>query len=624
MRASCHERAPVALQPGMHRRAALLVLLAACGPRAAPSSPAPTAPSPLADQAVRGVHDPALRALLADEWETSMRRAPTWATSLGDHRYDDLLSDESAAGIAQAQAETRAFLARARAIDPRGLDHGDAVTLQLATEGLAASDAMTVCRYDEWSVSARGNPLGELSNLAEQHLIPTAADGDHLLARFRAAAAHVDDHTANLARGLAAGRVAPKQSVALTIEQLDRELARPTDAWAMAAPAAAPHPGWSADAQAAFARALRAEIADHVKPALVRYRDLLHDRILPAARTDEGLHSLPDGDACYRAMILTHLGQAHTPQELHELGLREIARTDGEIAALGKTLFGTTDLAATIAHLRTDRSLYFTSKEELLAAATADLERARQAIPRFFGRLPVAACVVKEIPDHEAPFTTIAYYNQPNYDGSKPGEYFVNTYQPETRPRWELATLTAHESIPGHHLQIAIAQELGELPLFRKLDGSTAFVEGWALYTERLADEMGLYASDLDRLGRSSYDAWRASRLVVDTGLHAMGWTRAQAEAYMLAHTALTPENIKNEVDRYISDPGQALAYKVGQLEILRLRAKAEAALGPRFDLRGFHDAVLGGGAVSLTILGQQVDAWIAAVQAAEPPATTR
>jgi uncharacterized protein (DUF885 family) len=217
------------------------------------------------------------------------------------------------------------------------------------------------------------------------------------------------------------------------------------------------------------------------------------------------------------------------------------------------------------------------------------------------------------IPPYEAPFSTIAYYRPPHYDGSKPGEYFINTYQPETRPRYELEALTWHESIPGHHLQIAIAQELGELPMYRKLYGSTAFVEGWALYTERLADEMGLYTGDLDRLGMLSYDAWRASRLVVDTGLHAMGWTRAQAEAFMLAHTALTPANIGNEVDRYIAWPGQALAYKFGQLEIFALRRQAEAALGPRFSLPGFHDVVLAGGGVTLPVLRLRVEAWITA-----------
>jgi uncharacterized protein (DUF885 family) len=398
------------------------------------------------------------------------------------------------------------------------------------------------------------------------------------------------------------------------IDQVDQELARPTAAWKLAAPATAPHDDWPAGARDRYARDVVDTVERTIRPALTRYRDFLRDRVLPRARrgADEGLRALPDGDACYLARIRAELGLARTPEELHALGLAEIAKSDQRIAELGARVLGTKDLASTIDRLRTDKTLYFTNKDELLAAATADLARAKAAIPRFFGRLPKADCVVHEIPANEAPFTTIAYYREPHLDGTKPGEFMVNTYRPEVRPRYELAALAAHESIPGHHLQIAIAQELGDVPLFRRTLGTTAFVEGWALYTERLADEMGLYATDLDRLGAASYDAWRGARLVVDTGVHAMGWTRAQAEQFMREHTALTPENIANEVDRYVTDPAQALAYKVGQLEILRLRAKAEQALGARFDLRAFHDAVLGGGAVTLPVLEQQVDAWIA------------
>jgi uncharacterized protein (DUF885 family) len=339
----------------------------------------------------------------------------------------------------------------------------------------------------------------------------------------------------------------------------------------------------------------------------------MRERVMPAARTDvEGLAGLRDGAACYRATIMSHVGLPMTPDELHSLGLAEIARTDREIAALGAKVLGTPDLASTIIKLRTDKALYFTSGAEILAAAQKSLDRAKAATPKYFSVLPKTDCVMREIPAYEAPYSTIAYYRQPHYDGSKPGEYFVNTFKPETRPRFELEALTWHESIPGHHTQIAISQELGAMPAFRKLDGSTAYVEGWALYTERLADEIGLYSSDLDRMGKLSYDAWRASRLVVDTGLHAKGWTRAQAESYMREHTALTEVNISNEVDRYIGWPGQALAYKVGQLEMIRLRALAEEKLGARFELPAFHAVVLGVGAVTLPVLGQVVDAWIA------------
>lgn len=577
----------------------------------------PSSPSPLAAAAVAGVTDPALRDVIADHWEYTMRWSPTWATTLGDHRYDDKLAPRDAASIAAVEAEHDALLARVVALDGARLGDADRMTLALLRGKLVAEHAMNACKFHEWSVdSTNSSVFGELSYLVESHSVTTPSDAANLIARMGQGAKLVDDTIANLRLGLADGRVASAEKLRRAIEQLDHELAGPAEHWAMASPAWAVPPApdpWPAGERARQLHALRDVVATQLRPAFVRLREFLHDTVLPRARTErEGLASLPDGDACYRATILFHVGLPKTPEELHALGQAEIARTDRELAALGKTVLGTPDLAATIARLRGDRSLYFDSREELLAAAQRALDRAKAAIPRFFSVLPRTDCVMRETPAYEAPYSTIAYYRQPHYDGTKPGEYFVNTYRPETRPRFELEALTWHESIPGHHLQIALGQELGALPLFRKLEGSTAFIEGWALYSEQLAEEMGLYTADLDRLGKLSYDAWRASRLVVDTGIHALGWTRAQAEAYMREHTALTFVNISNEVDRYIGWPGQALAYKVGQLEIWKLRRQAEAALGAKFDLKGFHAVVLGAGAVTLPVLGDRVRAWIA------------
>jgi uncharacterized protein (DUF885 family) len=576
-----------------------------------------TQSSPLAAAAVAGVSDPVLRDVIADHWEHWMRWAPTWATTLGDHRYDDRLAPRDAASIAAMQAEHDALLARLVALDADRLAEVDGVTLSLLRGRLEAEHAVYACRFHEWNVdSANDSLFGELSYLVESHTVKSAGDAANVVARMGQGARQLDDTIANLEIGMAAGRVASAEKLRRAIDQLDRELARPVESWAMVAPAWAKPPAtesWPAGERERLVRALHDVVAGQLRPAFARLRAFLHDTLLPVARADkEGLATLPDGEACYRAAIQLFVGLPRTPAELHELGLSEIARTDRELAALGRTVLGTADLASTIARLRGDRSLYFTSREEVVAAAQRALDRAKAAMPGFFGVLPRADCVMREIPSYEAPYSTIAYYRQPHYDGTKPGEYFVNTYKPESRPRFELEALTWHESIPGHHLQIAISQELGALPMFRKLGGSTAFVEGWGLYTERLADEMGLYTSDMDRLGKLSYDAWRASRLVVDTGIHALGWTRAQAEAYMREHTALTESNITNEVDRYIGWPGQALAYKVGQLEILRLRREAEAALGTKFDLKGFHDVVLGAGAVTLPVLGERVRAWIA------------
>ncbi|HEX4418286.1 MAG TPA: DUF885 domain-containing protein [Kofleriaceae bacterium] len=572
--------------------------------------------SPLAAEAVAGVTDPALRAVIADHWELMMRWAPTWATTLGDHRYDDQLRREDPATIAQQEAEHDAILARLVAIDPAPLGEVDRVTLALLRSKLEADRGMRACRFHEWSIDAADSSVvGELSNLVESHTVNQPHDAANLIARLRQAPRLIDDTIDNLRTGLAAGRVASAEKLRRAIEQLDTELARPAETWAMATPKwmTAPAPEiWPAGERARLAAAERDVVATKIRPELVKLRAFLDTSVRPRARGErEGLVGIAGGDACYRASILAHVGLAKSPDELHALGLAEIARTDRELAALGRQVLGTPDLASTIAKLRDDRALYFTSREELLAAAQQALDRAKAAIPRFFAVLPNTDCVVREIPAYQAPYSTVAYYMQPHYDGSKPGEYFVNTLKPETRAKFELEALTWHESIPGHHLQIALAQETGALPMFRRLDGSTAFVEGWALYTERLAEEMGLYTSDLSRIGKLSFDAWRASRLVVDTGIHALGWTRAQAEAYMHAHTALTAVNISNEVDRYIGWPGQALAYKVGQLEILKLRAEAEARLGDKFDLKQFHAVVLGAGAVTLPVLDDRVHAWI-------------
>jgi uncharacterized protein (DUF885 family) len=564
--------------------------------------------SPLAADAVAGVTDPALKAAIAEHWEYWMRWAPTWATTLGDHRYDDRLAPRDAASIERARRERDQIIGMLDAVEVAALGDTDRVTYQLLRGRLEAEKAQDVCQFHEWLVdSAGGSLLGELSYLVESHTVKTDSDADNLVKRLGQGAQAVADTIANLRLGLAHGRVSSAEKVRRVVEQLDAELAKPVETWSMTTPA------WG-ETYPAQRDALASLVRDQIAPAIGRLRDFLRDELLPKAHTDqEGLVALPDGDACYRATIQNHVGLPMTPGELHELGLSEIARTDRELAALGKTVLGTANLAATIARLRDDQALYFANREEILAFAQRSLDAAKAAIPRFFSLLPQADCVMREIPSYEAPYSTIAYYRQPHYDGSKPGEYFVNTFKPETRPRFELEALTWHESIPGHHLQIAIAQELGALPAFRKLDGSTAFVEGWALYTEWLAEEMGLYSSDLDRLGKVSYDAWRASRLVVDTGIHAKGWTRAQAEAFMREHTALTPINISNEVDRYIGWPGQALAYKVGQLEILKLRKHAEAELGARFDLKAFHAIVLGAGAVTLPVLDDRVRAWIAA-----------
>lgn len=602
--------------------AALLTLTSAC---------ATARPAWLPADTTSGLHDPELVDLTARYWAWALEDEPVYATELGVHAFDDRLGDRTAEGLEARRAALRDFRDELATLAP-ALPAGstDRTSAELLLGSLEARIATEVCAFHEWSVSASSSPISEWGYLPELQKPTTPAEGEQLLARYRGIGPAIDVDIAHLRRGLAAGKVANAESVRRVIAMVKSQLAAAPDTWALRAPArealgrdaqasAAPASpaqagaAWPAEARARFAADLEAIVAGHITPALERYLALLEHEIAPRARPEDqtGLGALPDGEACYRAQIRRFTALPLDPREVHASGLAEIAQLDVALAALGQSALGAADLATTLTRLRTDPALYFTTAEEIEAKASAVLAQANAATPRFFGTLPKAQCVVTRVPDYEAPFTTIAYYRPPVPDGSKPGQYFVNVHAPESRPRFEAAVLAIHESVPGHHLQIAIAQERAELPAFRKHLDATAFVEGWGLYAERLGEEMSLYQDDLDRLGMLSFDAWRAARLVVDTGLHALGWSREQAVSFMMAHTALSESNIRNEVDRYIAWPGQALAYKTGQREIWRLRRDAEARLGSRFSLPAFHDVVLGQGAVTLPVLGAAVEAWV-------------
>ena len=560
-----------------------------------------------------GVTHKGLRALLIEHWDQSMRMQPVFATTLGDHRYDDKIPDVSPEGLKKERTFRKVMLGHAEAIPEGDLSKADRVTLSLFKEQLRSQLSAEVCRFELWSISPRGNPLAEWNDLVEVHQVRSPKDAENILARYKQAPGSIDAHLKNLRRGVEQGFFPNRESTQRVLKMLDDQLAKPVADWPTMKPAKADHKDWPKGEAERFSAALAEVMKSGLKPALTRYRDFLKTQVLPKSRGEEasGLSALPFGKDCYQARIKNYTTLPLTAQTLHETGLAEIKRINTEMKTLGKKLFGTDDLAQIIKRLHTDQAMYFETAEQLEKKAEGALAAARAKIPSYFGILPKADCVVRRIPDYEAPFTTIAYYRAPIPGGEKPGEYYVNVYKPKTRPRFEAEALAFHESIPGHHLQIAISQELGALPAFRKHAGFTAFVEGWALYTEQLAEEMGLYSGDLDRMGMLSYEAWRAARLVVDTGIHAMGWSRAQAKAYMAKHTALAANNIDNEVDRYIVWPGQALGYKTGQLEIWKLRRKAEAQLKERFDIKAFHDAILGQGPVSLPILRAQVKAWV-------------
>ncbi len=538
-----------------------------------------------------------LAALGDDYWQAWLERQPVYATAIGDRRYDDRLPDESPAAVGAWRTQLDGFEQRLEALDAGA----DPVTHAALGEAIRTDRAFLDADLAAFNVDPMDGPQVDLLNIPTLQPVRTDEEASALLARWRAMPAYLDQAGANLRRGLADGRVGVRMLCSRVIEQLDELLGRPDADWPLA------EPGRD---RPEIADELVAVIGAEIRPAFARYRAVVADEVMPQARSDDrpGLSHVPDGERTYALLARAHTSIDVVPQDVHDIGLAEIERIDAEFVELGSRLLATSGLAETLRALRDDPALHFATRDEIVVTAKASLARANAAIGDWFGRLPQAPCEVVVMPQHEEKHSTIAYYREPAADGSRPGQYYVNTYAPETRPRYEAETLAFHESVPGHHLQLAIMQELTHQPDFRRFNGCTAYIEGWGLYTERLSEEMGLLSGDLDRFGVLSFDAWRASRLVVDTGMHALGWTRQQAIDFMTQHTALGENNIANEVDRYISYAGQALAYKLGQMELLALRAEARQRQGERFDIRRFHDVVLAEGALPLPVLRSVVE----------------
>jgi uncharacterized protein (DUF885 family) len=358
-------------------------------------------------------------------------------------------------------------------------------------------------------------------------------------------------------------------------------------------------------------------VRDDIRPAFRRLADVLTAELLPQARDDDhcGLSWLDDGPELYATLVAQHTTVDIPAERIHEIGMEEVTqKLPAEYAEVGQRLFGISDPAAILERLRTDPALRYDTGDEIMADARRAFESAMATMGDWFGRLPQSPCAIEEVPEFLAADSPTAYYFPPAGDGSRGGTYYVNVHLPENKARYETASIAFHEAIPGHHLQIAIATELTDLPRFRRFSlANTAYVEGWGLYAERLAEEMGLYRDDMDRMGMLAADSMRACRLVVDTGLHAMGWSRARAVEFMAANMPVSVEEVTVEVDRYIGMPGQALAYKLGQREIFRARDNARSRMGGTFDIKGFHDTVLGSGAVGLPMLAELVDTWAAA-----------
>jgi len=558
---------------------------------------------------------PVLRTVADRFWEAHLGYSPTEATLHGDHRYDDRIEDVSADGEARQRATWLELRAAVDAIDTTGLEAADRITWELLRSELTQAVEAIDVRRTELRFDQNTGLHAELLVVAPQIQAPTPESARALLERNRQIPALVDQMIERLRAAVAAGRNPARINVERSLNQVDKYLASPLDGdpfTTMAGPR-----GWEGEA------AWRADLADTarhaIRPALGRYREFFATELMPAGRPHDraGLCFMDGGPALYEYFVRRHTTVDDlTAEEIHRIGLDELERLAGEYEEVGGLLFGSTDLAEIFERLRSDPGLRYESGDQIMDDARRYLAAATAAMGDWFGRLPVAPCEITPIPVSVAEDMPVAYYFPPANDGSRPGTYFVNTADAGHKNRFETAAVAYHEAIPGHHLQLAIATELAGVPAFQRLSGgNTAYVEGWGLYAERLADEMGLYSDDLERIGMLAADSWRSCRLVVDTGLHALGWGRRQAIDFMAANAPVSVGEIEVEVDRYIGMPGQALAYKIGQREIFRLRKDAAARLGARFDIRAFHDVVLGSSSVRLPVLRTLVEDWVSSAE---------
>jgi uncharacterized protein (DUF885 family) len=543
--------------------------------------------------------DSALAALALDYWEGVLRRNPVLATFLGDHRYNDRLPDVGPQGRATEESDLRDVLRRLDELRGVPFEVDDRITSDMLRLALQAGlDALRL-RLDEMSVDQMEGPQVWLLELLNWHPTDTPEQVEQLIARYRAFDSYMDQYLDALRDGVRDRRTAPTIAVERVLAQLRGLVGTPIDGSPLTAPAPRQPERVATD--------LRRAVEDVVYPAFRRMLDFLDDYLQRHARKDPGVWAVADGDEIYGLLARQHTTTELGPDELHQMGREDLEHTHREMLAIMQTR-GAPDSSIRLftEALTRDPHNLPASREELVRIAEELLASAQAALPRAFGRLPSLPLVVKPIEQFRERDAPAAYYFQGAADGSRPGIFYINTFEPASRPKHTLPALAFHEGVPGHHLQVALAQETPDLPAFRRLSAGwlgNAFVEGWALYTERLADELGLYTDDLARFGMLGYQAWRACRLVVDTGLHHLRWSREQAVEFFFDNVGLTERETVNEVDRYIVWPGQALAYKVGQREIEAARRDQEAALRARFDLRAFHDELLRHGPLPLSTL---------------------
>jgi uncharacterized protein (DUF885 family) len=560
--------------------------------------------------------DAALNALVEEYFEKQLELSPMGATAIGDSRYDDRLDESTNAGYRETQlAVERAFLDRVRAIDVARLSPGSRVSYEIfVTE---REQALAGQPFHEDYM-----PLNQMSGLPMDLAVygsgsgpqpfRTAQDYDRFLARVREFPRWVDGAITLMRTGMQRGITLPRPAVAKVIPQL-RDIVTPTaEASIFWGPISTMPTDIGAADRARLTAAYRDALQREVLPAYARLADFFERDYLPAARTTVGWTDLPDGAAWYRWRIRGSTTMDLPPERIHEIGLAEVARIRGEMLRVKEQVGFEGDLDAFFKHLEEDPKFYFANEQELLGAYGDAKRRIDALLPRLFSDFPKADYEVRPVEPFRAASAAGASYQSPSADGKRPGIFYINTFNLKAQPRFGVETLSLHEAAPGHHFQIAIQQELTELPRFRRFNNYVSYAEGWALYAESIGKELGLFTDPYQWYGRLGDEMLRAMRLVVDTGLHAKGWTREQAIRYMLENSSMAESDVTAEVERYIVWPGQALGYKLGQLHITELRARAQSQLGDRFDVRAFHSQVLRDGAVPMDVLTAKIDRWIA------------
>jgi len=558
----------------------------------------------------------ALHAIFHDYWEQTLKRQPEFASSLGDKRYNDQVSDYSVKAINDWLAVEQDMLLKIAAIDPAGLSDQDQVSRELLIRDLTEDQEGAEFKSWEMPVNQMGGIYATYPQLVAQLSFTTSKDYDDWIARLRAIPHAFDQVTSNMSIGIDDKRVPPKfllEKALANVQQLASQ--QPEDS-----PLALPlkkFPGSiSAAEQTRIKTEMLAAISKQVLPAYQRFARFLEVAYIPAGRTEPGISSIPDGAAYYKFRIKQSTTTNLTADQIHQIGLDQVQKDEAEMLTIAQKL-GFHDLESFRASLKTNPKLKATSREQLLDTYRGYLGPMQAKLPELFGHLPKSPFEVVPVPDYLEKTSAPAYYQGGTPDGSRPGRLFIDTYNPTDRDLYQVESVAYHEGLPGHHLQISLSRELQGVPDFRKFGGYSAFSEGWGLYSEHLGKDVGLYKDPYSDYGRLQADIWRAIRLVVDTGVHSKHWTRQQMVDFFHDHSTIDETSIQAEVDRYIAWPGQALAYKIGQLEILKLRDQAKKELGDKFDIRAFHDQVIDSGAMPLDVLDERITTWIATQKSA-------